>query len=82
MRWPDINTAVAVGVFVGWVLRITAPLPARLPDLRQAHNAIVQSGGSENERYTLVNIEADRITTSLNTLRVQIVRWNAICGVR
>jgi uncharacterized membrane protein YccC len=46
-----------------------------LPDLRQAYNGILQSPETVVERYALVNVEADRITTSLNTLAEQIARW-------
>jgi hypothetical protein len=50
-------------------------LPQRLPDLRAAHNAILKSPESLNERYALINTETDRIVTSLNTLREQIEKW-------
>jgi hypothetical protein len=33
------------------------------------------------ERYTLVNIETDRITTSINTLREQVAAWTG-AGVK
>jgi uncharacterized membrane protein YccC len=46
-----------------------------LPDLREDHHALLQSGDSHVERYALVNIETDRVTNSLNTLREQIVAW-------
>jgi uncharacterized membrane protein YccC len=39
-----------------------------LPDLRAAHNVIAGSKAGPAERYALVNVETDRITTSLNTL--------------
>jgi hypothetical protein len=41
------------------------------PDLREDHHALVQSGNQKIERYALVNVEADRIVNSLNTLREQ-----------
>jgi len=44
-----------------------------LPNLREAHHALIQSGNSQIARYTLVNTEADRITNSLNTLSEQIL---------
>jgi uncharacterized membrane protein YccC len=43
------------------------------PNLREDHNRLVESGDSTVERYALVNVEADRITNSLNTLREQIL---------
>lgn len=46
-----------------------------LPDLREDHHSLIQSGDSLTERYTLVNLETDRVTDSLNTLREQILRW-------
>jgi uncharacterized membrane protein YccC len=45
------------------------------PDLREDHNRLVQAVDSAQERYALVNIEADRMTNSLNTLREQILEW-------
>jgi uncharacterized membrane protein YccC len=46
-----------------------------LPDLREAHHALVRSGDSLTERYALVNVETDRITNSLNTLAGEILDW-------
>jgi uncharacterized membrane protein YccC len=46
-----------------------------LPDLREYHNALVNSGDPNIERYALVNVETDRITNSLNTLAEQVLRW-------
>jgi uncharacterized membrane protein YccC len=43
------------------------------PDLREDHHVLVQSGDEKIERYTLVNVEADRIVNSLNTLREQVM---------
>lgn len=52
--------------------------PAKdLPDLREDHNQLLQSGDPKTERYALSNVEADRITNSLNTLREQILDWTA-----
>jgi len=44
-----------------------------LPDLREDHHVLVQSGDQKTERYALVNVEADRIVNSLNTLREQVM---------
>jgi uncharacterized membrane protein YccC len=49
-------------------LRSHAPLPRELPDLRTAHNRIAGSKTAKARRYEMVNMETDRITTSLNTL--------------
>ena len=46
-----------------------------LPDLREDHHVLVQSGDSLQERYALVNVETDRITNSLNTLAEDVLRW-------
>ncbi len=49
-------------------LRTHQPPPRDLPDLREAHNEIIGSPEAMTNRYTLVNVETDRIVTSLNTL--------------
>lgn len=59
-------------------LRSSTPLDPKLPDLREAHNAIVQPEKATTERYTLINMETDRITISVNTLREQIAKWNSV----
>jgi uncharacterized membrane protein YccC len=43
------------------------------PDLREDHHVLVSSGDQRNERYALINVEADRIVNSLNTLREQVM---------
>ncbi len=48
-------------------LRTATKLPNDLPDLREAHNRI-------EDRYGLFGVETDRIVTSLNTMREQIVK--------
>lgn len=48
-----------------------------LPDLREDHRALVHSGDSGVERHTLVNVEADRIVNSVNTLAEQVLRFSA-----
>jgi uncharacterized membrane protein YccC len=53
-------------------LRERKPPPRDLPDLREAHNRIVGTPESAHERYTLVNIETDRIVTTLNTIVEQL----------
>jgi uncharacterized membrane protein YccC len=45
------------------------------PNLREDHNRLIAAGDPEKERYALVNIEADRMTNSLNTLREEITAW-------
>ncbi|MBZ5594146.1 MAG: FUSC family protein [Acidobacteriia bacterium] len=46
-----------------------------LPDLREDHHALVHTGDPLTERYSLVNVETDRITNSLNTLSEELLRW-------
>jgi hypothetical protein len=43
------------------------------PDLREDHHALIESGNSHVDRYALVNVEADRIVNSLNTLIGEIL---------
>lgn len=50
-------------------------LEKEFPDLREDHNRLIAAGDPQKERYALVNIEADRMTNSLNTLREEIVAW-------
>ncbi|HWZ99446.1 MAG TPA: FUSC family protein [Candidatus Dormibacteraeota bacterium] len=47
----------------------------KFPNLREDHNRLIAAGDPEKERYALVNIEADRMTNSLNTLREEIIEW-------
>jgi uncharacterized membrane protein YccC len=61
--------------FLAAALRGSPIHPGDLPDLREDHHTLLGSGDSRAERYALVNIETDRITNSLNTLREQIVAW-------
>ena len=43
------------------------------PDLREDHHVLVRSGDQKIERHALVNVEADRIVNSLNTLGEQVM---------
>ncbi len=51
--------------------------PNDLPDLRADHRALVHTEHGAEERYTLVNVETDRITNTLNTLSEQILSYVA-----
>jgi uncharacterized membrane protein YccC len=42
------------------------------PDLREDQQRLVQSAVAPTQQYALVDVEADRITNSLNTLREQV----------
>jgi uncharacterized membrane protein YccC len=48
------------------------------PDLREDHRRLTQNPLSSGEQYALVNVEADRMTNSLNTLREQIELWRRV----
>jgi uncharacterized membrane protein YccC len=50
----------------------------KFPDLREDHTRLIAAGDPEKQRYALVNIEADRMTNSLNTLREEIVAWTRL----
>jgi uncharacterized membrane protein YccC len=45
------------------------------PDLREAHLKLAQAGDRKVSAYELVNVEADRMANSLNTLRDQVFTW-------
>lgn len=61
--------------FLAAYLRGVPVHPGDLPDLREDHRALLQSGTSYAERYELVNVESDRVTNSLNTLSVELIQW-------
>jgi hypothetical protein len=56
-------------------LRLARPTGQKWPDLREDHRRLIQSPLGVNEQYALMNVEADRMTNSLNTLREQVERW-------
>jgi hypothetical protein len=47
--------------------------PGQLPDLREDYHALIAAGDPQVERYVLVNVEADRVTNTLNTLAEEIL---------
>jgi uncharacterized membrane protein YccC len=57
------------------VLRGARIAEKEFPDLREDHNKMVAAGDPQNARYALVNVEADRMTNSLNTLREEAMEW-------
>jgi uncharacterized membrane protein YccC len=61
--------------FLTAYLRGVPMAPGDLPDLRDAHRALTETGDSTEARYALVNIEADRVTNSVNTLALEVVQW-------
>jgi uncharacterized membrane protein YccC len=68
----DVN-AVLAGLAAE--LRRTLPAGHKWPDLREDHRRLIQNPLGIIEQYALVNVEADRMTNSLNTLREQVERW-------
>jgi uncharacterized membrane protein YccC len=56
-------------------LRGTRVRTKDFPDLREDQQRLVQSGAAPTQQYALVDVEADRITNSLNTLREQVTEW-------
>jgi hypothetical protein len=72
---PFANQVELTMYYLAAGLRGAHVSPAELPDLRSAHHALVHSAYSPNERYTLVNVETDRITNALNTLAEQVFAW-------
>jgi uncharacterized membrane protein YccC len=49
-----------------------------LPDLREDHHRLLNTGNSATARYALVNEETDRITNSLNTLVEQALKFERL----
>src|SRR5882762_7293957 len=73
----DVQKAL---VLLSAELRGMRELSRKFPKLRDNHTRLVQSvdvasGDPATQRYALVNIEGDRLTNSLNTLREQIESW-------
>lgn len=56
-------------------LRRTRQAGHKWPDLREDHRRLIQNPLGAYEQYALVNVEADRMANSLNTLREQVERW-------
>jgi uncharacterized membrane protein YccC len=48
------------------------------PDLRESYLQLASSGDPRLERYALTNVESDRMTNSLNTLREQVFAWKRL----
>jgi uncharacterized membrane protein YccC len=54
-----------------------API-AKWPDLREDHRRLTANPLTAGEQYVLANVEADRMTNSLNTMREQVERWRRL----
>jgi uncharacterized membrane protein YccC len=63
-------------------LRKAHPTGQKWPDLREEHRRLTQNPVSAEEQYALMNVEADRMANSLNTLREQIAGWRRLRASR
>jgi uncharacterized membrane protein YccC len=54
------------------ILRGTRSAEKKFPNLREGYQKLLEAGDANTARYALTNVEADRMTNSLNTLREQI----------
>ena len=63
-------------------LRRTRPSAQKWPDLREDHRRLIQNPLAAGEQYALVNVEADRMTNSLNTLSEQVEEWRRLTESR
>ena len=75
--FADLANAVDTTLYLlsAYLRGKSTPHPNDLPDLREAHHALVTSGDSNVERYALVNVESDRVTNSVNSLVVDVFNW-------
>jgi len=69
------NDIITVLAGLAAELRRARPAGQKWPDLREDHRRLTQNPLSVIEQYALVNVEADRMTNSLNTLREQVELW-------
>ncbi|HJZ98250.1 MAG TPA: FUSC family protein [Candidatus Solibacter sp.] len=69
------NAVDATLYFLSAYLRGSHAEPGDLPDLRALHRALAESGDGSVDRYALVNIEADRIANTVNSLAEEILHW-------
>ena len=69
------NDADATLYYLGAALRGSAIERRHLPDLREDHHALLQSGDPHVGRYALVNLETDRMVNSLNTLSEHVLYY-------
>jgi hypothetical protein len=56
-------------------LRGVRVLPRNFPDLREEHRMLVKERSSTAGPFDATNVEADRMTNSVNTLTEQIMQW-------
>ncbi len=70
---PFANDVELTLYYLASALRGSAAPTEVLPDLREAHYRLVHSSPAQTDRYTLVNVETDRVTNSLNTLSQELL---------
>jgi uncharacterized membrane protein YccC len=56
-------------------LRGARTMPRDFPDLREEHRMLVKERSSTASPFDAINVEADRMTNSVNTLAEQIMQW-------
>jgi non-ribosomal peptide synthetase component F len=69
------NDADATIYYLAAALRGSSIERGHLPDLREDHHALRQSGDPHVDRYALVNVETDRMVNSLNTLSGHVLYY-------
>ncbi len=69
------NDADATIYYLAAALRGSSIERGHLPDLREDHHALRQSGDTHVDRYALVNVETDRMVNSLNTLSGHVLYY-------
>jgi len=69
------NDADATLYYLGAALRGSSIERGHLPDLREDHHVLLQSGDPHVGRYALVNVETDRMVNSLNTLSEHVLDY-------
>ncbi len=74
----DVEKTLAL---LAQVLRGTKIRQKDFPDLREDQQRLLQLEGLQKQQYALANVEADRITNSLNTLGEQVTRSGGILGL-
>jgi uncharacterized membrane protein YccC len=65
----DVEKTLAL---LSQTLRGGRTVERKFPNLREDHHKLLRAGDAHTERYALTNVEADRMTNSLNSLREQI----------
>jgi uncharacterized membrane protein YccC len=61
-------------------LRRTRPASHKWPNLREDHRRMLENPLAAGEQYALMNVEADHMTNSLNTLREQVAKLRQIAS--